>query len=51
MKKPLEPSKKRNPIAKNLKVNKPKVIPNKKNAFSKASKPKGGQMSYPTYGV
>ncbi len=45
----------RNPIAKNLKVNKPKVIPNKKkgakDAFSKAKAPKGGQMSFPTYGV
>ncbi len=53
-------------MAKNLKVNKPKVIPDKKKeakakknlkkttageAFSKAKKPKGGQMNFPTYGV
>lgn len=43
---------KRNPVAKNLKVNKPKVIPNKKkDAFAKAKKPKGGQMNAPYDGM
>lgn len=47
LKKP-KPAKQRNPIAKNLNINKPKVVPNKKknqDAFSNPPKPKGGQMN------
>ena len=67
MKKSSKKPKGRNPVAKNLKVNKPKVVPDKKKAemkkaargnktsikeaFGKAPKPKGGQMGFPTYGV
>ncbi len=55
MKKSSKMPKKRNPIAKNLNVNKPKVVPDKKkkakDAFSKAKKPQSGGMDFPTYGV